>query len=147
MKTLFDAAAQGELLARLDKLSPQSRAAWGKMNVGQMLEHCTRALQVPVGDFQVKPSFLRFIGRFFKGIALGDRPFGKNSPTAPEFVVSDAREFDAEKRRLLAAFRKLGAGEKAVTVFEHAFFGRLSAAEWGVLMHKHLDHHLRQFGA
>jgi hypothetical protein len=23
---------------------------------------------------------------------------------------------------------------------------RLSAAEWAVLMYKHLDHHLRQFG-
>jgi hypothetical protein len=30
---------------------------------------------------------------------------------------------------------------------EHSFLGRLSGQEWGVMMYKHLDHHLRQFGA
>jgi hypothetical protein len=25
-------------------------------------------------------------------------------------------------------------------------FGRISGSSWGVLQHKHLDHHLRQFG-
>ena len=29
----------------------------------------------------------------------------------------------------------------------HAFFGKLTGEEWGRLMHKHIDHHLRQFGA
>jgi hypothetical protein len=28
----------------------------------------------------------------------------------------------------------------------HSFLGRLKSDEWGVMMHKHLDHHLRQFG-
>jgi len=27
------------------------------------------------------------------------------------------------------------------------FFGKLSGKEWGELMYKHIDHHLRQFGA
>jgi hypothetical protein len=30
---------------------------------------------------------------------------------------------------------------------EWGFFGRMSGAEWGVTQYKHLDHHLRQFGA
>mgnify|MGYP001794749648 CR=1 FL=1 len=29
----------------------------------------------------------------------------------------------------------------------HAFFGRMPGQEWAILMYKHLDHHLRQFGA
>jgi len=28
----------------------------------------------------------------------------------------------------------------------HSFLGRLSGEEWGIMMYKHLDHHLRQFG-
>jgi hypothetical protein len=28
----------------------------------------------------------------------------------------------------------------------HSFFGRLTAQAWAILMYKHLDHHLRQFG-
>ena len=30
---------------------------------------------------------------------------------------------------------------------EHPFFGPLTSAEWDRLQWKHLDHHLRQFGA
>jgi hypothetical protein len=30
---------------------------------------------------------------------------------------------------------------------EHALFGRMSGPDWGVFVHKHFDHHLRQFGA
>jgi len=29
----------------------------------------------------------------------------------------------------------------------HSFFGRMTPDEWAVLMYKHVDHHLRQFGA
>jgi Protein of unknown function (DUF1569) len=29
----------------------------------------------------------------------------------------------------------------------HPFFGALTVAEWDGLQWKHLDHHLRQFGA
>ncbi|MBI5366136.1 MAG: DUF1569 domain-containing protein [Planctomycetes bacterium] len=147
MPTLFDAAARAALRARLDKLSPQSPPAWGKMAVAQMLDHCTRAMLVPVGAFTVKPSFLRFVGRFLKGMALGGSPFGRNSPTAPEFVVLLPRDFDTEKINFAAALERFAGGEAAITVFEHAFFGRLTAAEWGVLLHKHAAHHLEQFGA
>jgi hypothetical protein len=30
---------------------------------------------------------------------------------------------------------------------EHPAFGKLSPRAWGVLIYKHLDHHLKQFGA
>jgi Protein of unknown function (DUF1569) len=33
------------------------------------------------------------------------------------------------------------------TTHPHSFFGRMTADEWAILMYKHLDHHLRQFGA
>ena len=29
----------------------------------------------------------------------------------------------------------------------HPFFGPLKPQQWAILMYKHLDHHLRQFGA
>lgn len=147
MKTFFDPAAQKELRERLNKLTPQTQAQWGKMNVAQMLAHCSKGLQVPVGDLKVKPIFLRHIGRFFKSLAVNDKPFSKNSPTAAEFLIKDDRNFDVEKGNFMTAFNKLAAGgEQGVTVSEHAFFGPMTAAEWGFLMYKHSDHHFRQFG-
>jgi hypothetical protein len=30
--------------------------------------------------------------------------------------------------------------------YPHPFFGPLKAEQWAILMYKHVDHHLRQFG-
>jgi hypothetical protein len=146
MKTFFDPAAQQELLLRLDKLTPDAKPIWGRMNSAQMLTHCTRGMKVPLGELSLQRSWLRFVGRIFKKSLLGDRPFSRNSPTAPEFVVRDERSFGVEKAEFLSTFRKLAAGQHAVRVFEHGFFGPMSTDDWGLLMYKHTDHHFRQFG-
>ena len=70
----------------------------------------------------------------------------KNSPTAPEFIVSDDRDFNAEKNNFITAFNKISDGEHAIVVQEHGFFGPMTPTEWGIFMHKHLDHHFQQFG-
>jgi len=146
MKTIFDPASKKEIEERLNKLTSQTKPQWGKMNAAQMLTHCGWGLQVPAGDFTIKPTFIRFIGRFFKNMAINDKPFTKNSPTAAELYVKDERDFDKEKKNFLAAFSKISAGESAVKVFRNAFFGPLTAAEWGLFLYKHTDHHFRQFG-
>ncbi len=146
MKTCFDPAAQQELLQRLENLTPDAKPIWGRMNSAQMLTHCTRGMKVPLGELSLKRTWLRFIGRMVKKSLLGERPFSRNSPTAPEFVVSDDRSFDVEKAEFLSAFRKLAAGEQAIKVFEHSFFGPMTTHDWGLLMYKHTDHHFKQFG-
>ena len=83
-----------------------------------------------------------------KGTVLrSEKPLSKNSPTDPTFVVSDTRDFEKEKARLLAVMQRFhAAGQQAADGRVHSFFGRLTGGEWGVIMWKHLDHHLRQFG-
>ena len=102
MKNLFDPQAQQELLGRLGALSPGAVRQWGKMDAAQMLAHCSVALEAGTGD---KPRPHQLIGKIFgpfvrKGL-LGEKPFSRNSPTDPTFVVADAREFAAEKDRLI----------------------------------------------
>ena len=36
VKSLFDASVKQEIIERINKLNPGSKALWGKMNVGQM---------------------------------------------------------------------------------------------------------------
>jgi hypothetical protein len=43
--------------------------------------------------------------------------------------------------------RFAAAGPAGCTAHPHAFFGSLAPDQWAILMYKHLDHHLRQFGA
>jgi len=147
MHDLFDAASRREILDRLDRLTPDSPRQWGKMTPAQMLAHCANALEVANGD---QPKKQIFIGRLFGPLVrkkfLGEAPFPHNSPTDPTFVIQDARDFAAEKARLqslIGRFVELGPENAGKCV--HSFFGRLSGAEWGRLMGKHLDHHLRQF--
>lgn len=64
-----------------------------------------------------------------------------------QILVSDPRDFEKEKARLVEIVNRFGeAGATSADGRTHSFFGRLKGEEWGVLMHKHLDHHLRQFG-
>ena len=149
MGTLFDPADRDVILVRLGKLESGSPRQWGKMTCGQALAHCAIALEVATGD---RPRKQQFIGKIFAPFVrkslLGERPFSRNSPTDPTFVVTDERDFESERRRLtdvIARFCELGPGNASKQV--HSFFGRLRGEEWGLLMYKHLDHHFRQFGA
>jgi hypothetical protein len=72
----------------------------------------------------------------------------RNSPTSKELIIVDHRELDAERERLSGLIDRFAAtGAAGCTPHPHAFFGPLTPDEWATLMYKHLDHHLRQFGA
>jgi hypothetical protein len=148
MKSLFEPADRNALLARIDALEPEAARQWGKMGPAQMLCHCSRALETSTGD---RPMKQRLIGKilmpFFKSSILGSRPFGRNSPTDPTFVVADERDFAAERTRLVGLIRKFAErGSDAAAKETHTFFGSLTGQQWGELMYKHIDHHLTQFG-
>ncbi len=49
MNNLFQSKALEEIYDRIDQLSPSSQRNWGKMNVAQMMAHCSKALQMAVG--------------------------------------------------------------------------------------------------
>jgi len=93
------------------------------------------------------------IGRLIGGLALrkttrNDDPMPRNSPTSPALRITDERDLAVEAprlRRLLERFA--AAGPEGCTTNPHSFFGRMTPEEWAVLMYKHVDHHLRQFGA
>jgi hypothetical protein len=149
MDTLFDRAACDRILERVERLRPDAERAWGKMDVAQTMAHCALAMEAATGDSTLsRPLPARLIGRFFKGWLLGAKPFSKNSPTHPMLVTLTPKDFEKERARLLAAIRKFhAAGPAGAERYVHAFVGRLTGDEWGLMQHKHLDHHLRQFGS
>jgi len=74
-------------------------------------------------------------------------PRKKDSPTARTLIVSDEGDLSKERARLSALIDKFAVGGAArCTRNTHSFFGRMTPEEWAILMYKHLDHHLRQFG-
>lgn len=148
MESLFNPADREALSMRMATLGPDASRQWGTMAPAQMLLHCAIGLEAATGARPMKQVLLgRLLTPFILGSVLGEKPLRRNVPTDPSFVVSDPREFDMELTRLATLIdRFVRRGPEAAAKETHAFFGRLSGDEWGRLMYKHLDHHLRQFG-
>ncbi len=148
MKTLYQPDAVAELLSRIDTLQPASVRQWGKMDVAQMMAHCAAALDMASGRMNLPRIFIgRLLGPLVKPIFTNEKPFSKNSPTAKDFVISDARDFAREQEQLKSKLRQFHeGGEERCTRHPHPFFGPLTPQDWSRGMYKHLDHHLRQFG-
>ena len=148
MKNLFDQEAYQEIVQRLTQLQPDSARHWGKMNPAQALAHLSKGMKVALSDKPLKRMWIGYIlGPLMKHKLYNDEPWKANLPTAPDFVVSDPRDFEAERSKLLQlleAFHQ--AGPTKAGQFPHPFFGIMTPEQWGKSIYKHVDHHLRQFG-
>jgi Protein of unknown function (DUF1569) len=148
MQSLFDPAGRQAVLRRLDQLQSEAGRQWGKMNAAQMLAHCSIAMEMATGETPRKQKLIgKLLGPFVRSSLLGEKPFGKNSPTDPAFIVTEEKDFEAEKQRLARLVNTFcDSGPEKASAHTHSFLGRLRGEQWGVMMYKHLDHHLRQFG-
>jgi Protein of unknown function (DUF1569). len=149
MKNLYEPATLAEVKERLRRLRPDGVRQWGTMNAAQAVAHCAGGLEMALGDrTPPRVPIGRLLGWMIKPLALGnDKPMRQNTPTVPEIVVTDERDLAVERQRLDQLIdRFVAASPSGLTTHPHSFFGRLTPEEWAVLMYKHLDHHLRQFG-
>ena len=79
---------------------PSRLEPWEVLQYSQMLTHCAIALETSTGDRPMKQKFLgRIVTPFIRSMVFGEKPFGRNSPTDPTFVVSDERDFAVERKR------------------------------------------------
>ena len=102
-----------------------------------------------LGDKQLPRAMVgRILGWMVKPKVMGnDEPLRRNSPTMKELVVQDEPDLGMERTRLCGLIDRFAvAGPKGCTTHPHSFFGQLTPEEWAILMYKHVDHHLRQFG-
>jgi hypothetical protein len=146
MKTIFDKTTRDELIARINNLQESSLPQWGKMNVYQMLKHCTTYEDMMLGKTHYKRAFLGFL---FGQMALKDfikdeSPLKRNMPTLTELTITGNHiDFEAERKRWIALIREYEHSSSPGIV--HSFFGKLTKEQVGLLAYKHTDHHLRQF--
>ena len=152
MKHLFEAARAEEVKQRLEQLQPDSQRQWGNMDPAQMLAHCSAAIDMAEGKI-VSPRIM--IGRLLgplakKSLIIKGEPMRRNSPSSPELFSADATkcEFISERSRLIAAIESFASeGPMGCSRYPHPFFGPLNPQQWAIIAYKHVDHHLRQFGA
>ena len=113
-----------------------------------MLTHLRLSALMALGELPVANKSKRAFQVFpFKHLILHVVPFPKGAPTAPELLVPDTAAVDAIRSEVVTLVERLGEGPREGDGPVHPLFGRLSCREWGVATYKHMDHHLRQFGA
>src|SRR5687768_18567398 len=143
MKTMWNAEHVRELHTRLDRLSPHTPAHWGKMNAPQVVVHLCDAFRMASGELKCAPKSLPIRFTPLKQLIIYWLPFPKGVPTAPELLARQPLEWQGEMQTLrqeLAAVVQRGPSGPFVP---HPAFGRLTPRAWGVLVYRHLDHHLR----
>jgi hypothetical protein len=146
MKTLFDEHARGGLVARVERLTAESRPTWGKMNVEMMLAHLVASMRMASGELEVKSKKLPIRFPPLRQLLVYWLPWPKGTPTAPELLPSERASVDENKRDLAQLIRVVGERGSQKQWPPHPAFGNLGRRGWGVLTWRHLDHHLRQFG-
>ena len=149
MKSLFVQSDNRDMVARIRQLDPAMKPQWGKMLAPQMLAHARQPLLVALGELKLKRSIpgILFGALARRKLSSETEQFPKNSPTDKAFIVTGDRQFEEERRALVALVERFAqTGPDSLTREPHPFFGKLTVREWDVLMWKHLDHHLRQFG-
>jgi|SRR5450755_1716365 hypothetical protein len=145
MKTTADKTTRDELIHRIQWLNENATARWGKMNVHQMVKHCSLWEEMMLGRTTYKRHWLGYLfGKIaLKGLVKDEKPMTRNAPTIPELKVKETGHFETEKARWISLMEEyaLHPGPEIL----HPFFGKMTREQMGYVLYKHTDHHLRQF--
>ncbi len=145
MQTVLDADHHSSLVARFRQLRPDLDRAWGTMTAGQMVCHLGDQLKVALGQMEGTDRgnvLSRTLGKWFVLYVPIPPPKGKIQ-TVPEMLTSKPTKWPEDTAAVESLLSRFAEGAKC---YPHPVFGPLSRQQWGILIAKHLDHHLRQFG-
>ena len=146
MKSIFDKTVRDEVIGRINLLNATNTAQWGKMNLYQMLTHCTLWEEM----MQSKQHYPRmWMGRLFGKMALqrvlkDEAPLQRSTPTVSALVIKERDgNIEIQKAAWISAIK--GYEHFSNKNFVHVFFGKMTEEQIGYMVYKHIDHHLRQF--
>lgn len=146
MALLHDPAVRGAIETRLAALRPDSPRRWGTMSPGQMLWHVNEFLAAALGEGALPPQktplplpIMRFMLLHF--------PWPKSAPTNKGAVATHDHDFEAERSRCRALIARFTSRPVNSPWPVDPTWGAVSGTFASKLQARHLDHHLRQFGA
>jgi hypothetical protein len=149
LSNIFTDLNYAQIVDRLKGLEETSQRKWGTMTPAQMLRHCRSQIEfilAPSPDTVVLKTPFRFAP--VRWLSLYVVPWPENAKTAPEMDVNkkltDVQDFEQDKHLILEGLHKLYHTSNVEAI--HPLFGKMGKDQWGRVVWKHLDHHLRQFG-
>ncbi|HLF46162.1 MAG TPA: DinB family protein [Chitinophagaceae bacterium] len=141
------------ILPLLEGLLSEAKGKWGKMNGQQMVEHLSLFFKTSSGRIHLPlvtpaeqlPKYREFL--------LSEKEFRENTKAPQQYIPEEPLplRFANMQEALQALEKSIG---EFFTCFQedpekkilHPVFGELNFGEWIQLHHKHVIHHLKQFG-
>jgi len=151
VKTIADRKVLESLRQRMAAITPESSRRWGTLTAPEMLCHLGDAAEMVL---RIRPRD--------RPVPIRSRPIVKwlgvwsplrwphgwqtNPHQDPRINGTKPSQFEADRRRAIAALDRLVVADPGSLERAHGLFGIMSAADWHRWAFKHTDHHLRQFG-
>ena len=153
MKTIGDARVVADLVARLERVGPQSERRWGTLTAAEMLCHladCSRSL-LGSASRSASPGtkgrpLLKWIA-LYSPIRWPKAKIRTRPEVDPHDRGSRPGAFERDRARAIEGVRALAGAPADAFPATHFLFGRMAADDWRRWGYLHTDHHLRQFGA
>lgn len=149
-RTLSDPDARREIVARLERVEPDTPRRWGRMTAGAMVAHLADTMRGMLRERRIEP-VPTHARRLIRLLALSPIPFPRGRIRAPAQVDPDRAgtapgDFATDRTELVALLERYVALPPEEVPGRHPILGPLTPAQWSRFHHKHWDHHLRQFG-
>lgn len=146
---IFNDTDYVDIKNRINQLNAASQRQWGQMSLAQMLEHCSIQLKKAIGIIPETacegPAMYR--NAFVRWLLFYAMPWTKGAATPSQMDMlhngSPVADIHHSKQVLLGLLEKVQLQDH---FNPHPFFGTMKKKDWGRLLWKHLDHHLKQFG-
>lgn len=148
-KSLLSKECSEHLISRVQKISADSPALWGSMNATEMLLHCNVVNEqlLKSAPSQKSTGIKHYISRLLFLYLLPNYP--RNAKTPKRNITKgqiDASFFVQQQQKFIDIIHRFPLHQKPIEL-PHPYFGNLNTGQWGLAGYKHVDHHLRQFGA
>lgn len=151
MSNIFRPGVHAEIVRRLEALDPTATRRWGRMTPHQAVCHLSDSFKASLGDRPLQPRPLTVKRRLQRIFAFTlPLPWPKGVPTPPQVDAEKGGtppgDFERDVAELIDLLARYVASDGR-TLARHYVWGDLSRGESGRYGYRHVDHHLRQFGA
>jgi hypothetical protein len=150
VKTLANARTVAVVVARLERVRPDSEGRWGTLTAAEMLCHlgdCSRS--VLGGGGRPRPGSRRPVVKWLALYSPIPWPKGKirtRPEVDPHNRGSRPTEFEQDRAGAIEGLRRLADAPPESFPSNHFMFGPMTSEDWRRWGYLHADHHLRQFG-
>lgn len=142
---------KNDFIFLVKKLKGDEKGRWGKMNAQQMIEHVSAFFKVSTQKIHFPlVTAVEHLPKY-KEFLLSEKEFRENTkaPVLPEEPLplhySNLQEAKDQLKKSVDDFFEFFKDDPSKTTL-HPVFGQLNFNEWVQLHHKHITHHLKQFG-